>query len=198
MSARVRSNNSRRVMKENVVPARAPFCKHCANINTRNSDGMALNTDHWVSDCVVLKNTVCLNCNKKGHTVSRCNKPMKHLSPNTTTTIAVILNSQQKNMKTAVAIKRNVSRFSCLNELDEEEEEEEKVKDVCKTPTPRIVAVCPGAPNRASYADALKKAKEVANVIPFPEFDLSEVKTRLFRVKKHINWADYTDSDDEE
>ena len=195
MSARC-STSRRSATAVAATPVRKPHCKHCENINIREN-AVIHDTTHWVSECVVLKNTVCLHCNKKGHTVSRCTNK-RATSPNTRTAMVIIT----KN-KTSAPIKKNVSRFSCLNEEgDSSDDEERPTPVVMKTPLPAVRRlVCPGAPDRASYLDALKRAsvaKEVAKPTVFPEIDLAAIKTNLFRVKKHMNWADYTSSDEED
>lgn len=168
-------------------------CKYCDNINKRSKNGTVLNTNHLLRDCVVLKNTVCLNCNKKGHTVSRCTVMHGTRSRNTETALVVISNTinAADDWKKSY-IKRNKSRFSCLNEMEEEES-----KPLIKTPEP-VVRKCPGAPDRASYMEALKSEAKKPSTFPAMESEFDSVKTILFRVRKHINWADATDSDDEE
>lgn len=134
---------------------------------------------------------MCLNCNKKGHTKSKCTaravEPQRRAPAPTQKPMSVILRN-----KYAAFL--------------EEEEEEEKREEEHKAQYPALgnfVATENNHTDKPSYSSILKTTKQPvsspapAQVEQSTSTELTDYMKRIMSFKKK-NWADYSDSESED
>ena len=201
-----------RNQRNSAPPARKPYCKVCHDAGKPESDY----TSHYVRSlpdrqgntkviCPTLLNTECRYCYEFGHTSKFCPSLAARQK-------ADERNRREEERNTRIAVKKPVvqpkqTHFGGFNALCCDSDEEEEKKPVVKEEFPAL-----GAPsqrvNTTSYASAAAKPAPVktqeanlpAGFKVLQKGDRIE-KTEATNTKfnfRTTNWAEYTDSEDEE
>lgn len=178
-----RNPEAKAIMSYSNSSSRVPFCKHC--------DNLGFNNKHWLYSngvliCEVLKNTVCQNCNKKGHTRSKCTQQYNNPVEN-----EVRLTSENIKQKYFHII-NDFPEFSCNTEIP--------INVNTKPTYAKIVSIAPTLPSpivinfkKSNDMEDGEMIEEKIEKIKKPSVPfLEKMRENMTTLK---SWADYTDSD---
>lgn len=188
-------NSSRTYTKRT---SRVPFCKHCDNLKLDNKHWLYIN---GILACSVLKNTLCINCNKKGHTRSKCTEQNYNYNNNKEKEKEKKIYLTSENIKDKYSnIVNEWPELSIKTSYKDKNKTKETYANILSVETSLSVSSELSIAPTLSVAPKLSIAPTLSVEKPFgiiEEFPLLDIGNRINKMFLYKKWSDYSDTDNE-